>query len=90
MFQPYSAGRCDDVLKWKPSSMNSIDFKLKIVTEEGEGYFSLILLMLSFSVNKIMFFYIFQYTSEKNRLFIRRTIRTTVRHNESHKRIQRI
>lgn len=37
-FQPYLAGRCDDVLKWKPSSMNSIDFKLKIVNEEGEGY----------------------------------------------------
>ncbi|KAJ0181624.1 hypothetical protein K1T71_002346 [Dendrolimus kikuchii] len=41
IFQPskecYVAGRCDDVLKWKPSNMNSVDFKLKIVTEGGQG-----------------------------------------------------
>ncbi|CAG9121503.1 unnamed protein product [Plutella xylostella] len=35
--EPYVAGRCDDVLKWKPSDMNSVDFKLQIVTEGGEG-----------------------------------------------------
>ncbi|GLG96084.1 Probable tyrosine-protein phosphatase F54C8.4 [Gryllus bimaculatus] len=34
---PYSAGQCKEVLKWKPSSLNSVDFKLKIVTEVGEG-----------------------------------------------------
>jgi len=34
---PYHAGRDDTVLKWKPLSMNSVDFKLKIVTEGGKG-----------------------------------------------------
>ena len=28
---PYLPGRDDTVLKWKPLSMNSVDFKLKIV-----------------------------------------------------------
>ncbi|XP_068621516.1 mRNA-capping enzyme [Battus philenor] len=41
IFQPskegYVAGACEDVLKWKPSDMNSVDFRLKIVTESGEG-----------------------------------------------------
>ncbi|GBP51939.1 mRNA-capping enzyme [Eumeta japonica] len=35
--RPYKPGRCDEVLKWKPPHMNSIDFKLKIVKEEGTG-----------------------------------------------------
>lgn len=35
--EPYTAGRCDEVLKWKPLDMNSVDFRLKIVKEEGEG-----------------------------------------------------
>jgi len=34
---PYHCGRDDTVLKWKPLSMNSVDFKLKIVTEGGKG-----------------------------------------------------
>jgi len=34
---PYVCGRDDRVLKWKPLSMNSVDFKLKIVTEGGVG-----------------------------------------------------
>ncbi|PSN46300.1 mRNA-capping enzyme [Blattella germanica] len=34
---PYVAGRCRQVLKWKPLSHNSVDFKLKIVTQEGQG-----------------------------------------------------
>ncbi|KAK6023452.1 mRNA capping enzyme, catalytic domain protein [Ostertagia ostertagi] len=35
---PYTPGRCDIVLKWKPPSHNSIDFKLQIrkVVKEGE------------------------------------------------------
>ncbi|CAH0726426.1 unnamed protein product, partial [Brenthis ino] len=41
IFQPsqtgYMAGTCPDVLKWKPSDMNSIDFKLKIAKESGLG-----------------------------------------------------
>lgn len=35
--EPYIAGRCDDVLKWKPPEMNSVDFRLKIAEESGQG-----------------------------------------------------
>lgn len=38
--EPYIPGQCDDVLKWKPGHMNSVDFKLKIVNETGEGILS--------------------------------------------------
>ncbi|KAG5318222.1 MCE1 enzyme, partial [Pseudoatta argentina] len=41
IFQPakekYCSGVCIEVLKWKPLSLNSVDFKLKIVTESGMG-----------------------------------------------------
>lgn len=41
IFQPskdtYVAGQCVNVLKWKPYSHNSVDFKLKIITESGMG-----------------------------------------------------
>jgi len=35
--EPYKGGRDDEVLKWKPACMNSVDFKLKIVKEGGLG-----------------------------------------------------
>ncbi|XP_014222251.1 mRNA-capping enzyme [Trichogramma pretiosum] len=35
--EPYTGGPCSDILKWKPASLNSVDFRLKIVTETGEG-----------------------------------------------------
>lgn len=35
--EPYQAGTCNDVLKWKPLSLNSVDFRLKIVTHKAEG-----------------------------------------------------
>lgn len=35
--EPYTPGATPDVLKWKPISMNSVDFRLKIVTESGTG-----------------------------------------------------
>ncbi|KAF7991626.1 hypothetical protein HCN44_010427, partial [Aphidius gifuensis] len=35
--EPYCPGQSDKVLKWKPSSLNSVDFKLKIVRESGLG-----------------------------------------------------
>lgn len=35
--EPYKAGRCDDVLKWKPADENSVDFQLKITEESGLG-----------------------------------------------------
>lgn len=34
---PYVAGCSSEVLKWKPLSHNSVDFQLKIGTEEGHG-----------------------------------------------------
>ncbi|XP_055325862.1 mRNA-capping enzyme-like [Sitodiplosis mosellana] len=41
IFQPsleaYIPGQCNLVLKWKPLTMNSVDFKLKIGTESGAG-----------------------------------------------------
>lgn len=40
IFQPtgkYKPGRCDDILKWKPPSLNSVDFRLKITRMEREG-----------------------------------------------------
>ncbi|XP_019393282.1 PREDICTED: mRNA-capping enzyme isoform X4 [Crocodylus porosus] len=40
IFQPtgkYKPGRCDDILKWKPPSLNSVDFRLKITKIGGEG-----------------------------------------------------
>ncbi|XP_030637987.1 mRNA-capping enzyme isoform X3 [Chanos chanos] len=33
----YRPGRCDDILKWKPPSQNSVDFRLKITKVGGEG-----------------------------------------------------
>ncbi|KAI4899635.1 hypothetical protein NFI96_014635 [Prochilodus magdalenae] len=33
----YKPGRCDDILKWKPPSLNSVDFRLKISKVGGEG-----------------------------------------------------
>lgn len=35
--EPYTAGRCDEVLKWKPLELNSVDFRLKIVKQGGTG-----------------------------------------------------
>ena len=35
--EPYRAGRDDNILKWKPSSHNSVDFKLQVVKEERVG-----------------------------------------------------
>lgn len=41
IFQPakekYCTGVSREVLKWKPLSLNSVDFRLKIVTESGVG-----------------------------------------------------
>lgn len=41
IFQPvpdkYVSGRCDAILKWKPPTLNSVDFKLKIVIENKPG-----------------------------------------------------
>jgi len=35
---PYTPGASPAVLKWKPPSLNSVDFRLKIVEEERPGY----------------------------------------------------
>lgn len=41
IFQPvdeaYRGGRCDTILKWKPSTMNSVDFRLVIRIQEDMG-----------------------------------------------------
>ncbi|GBN11275.1 mRNA-capping enzyme [Araneus ventricosus] len=34
---PYTGGRCPDVLKWKPPHLNSVDFKLVITQRTGLG-----------------------------------------------------
>uniref|UniRef100_A0A0B7AGH9 mRNA guanylyltransferase n=1 Tax=Arion vulgaris TaxID=1028688 RepID=A0A0B7AGH9_9EUPU len=34
---PYVCGRCQDILKWKPPSLNSVDFKLRIQTTQQTG-----------------------------------------------------
>lgn len=33
----YRTGRNDDILKWKPSTLNSVDFRLKVAKESGQG-----------------------------------------------------
>ncbi|XP_052747194.1 mRNA-capping enzyme isoform X2 [Bicyclus anynana] len=35
--EPYTPGACEDVLKWKPGHMNSVDFKLEIVIDNRPG-----------------------------------------------------
>ena len=35
--EPYKMGRDDNILKWKPSSHNSVDFKLRVVRENRPG-----------------------------------------------------
>ena len=37
LIQTYVCGRCDEMLKWKPASMNTVDFRLKIVRVEKVG-----------------------------------------------------
>ncbi|ESO07460.1 hypothetical protein HELRODRAFT_92373 [Helobdella robusta] len=41
IYQPvnmgYKMGQCYEILKWKPASLNSVDFKLSIRTETKEG-----------------------------------------------------
>ncbi|KFW86006.1 mRNA-capping enzyme, partial [Manacus vitellinus] len=57
IFQPtgkYKPGRCDDILKWKPPSLNSVDFRLKITRIGGEGYLEETLYYL-FIPNKFFF-----------------------------------
>lgn len=37
VLDPYICGPCDKVLKWKPPSHNSIDFRLSIIEERRQG-----------------------------------------------------
>lgn len=37
LVQPYTAGQCDAVLKWKPADLNTVDFRLNIVDESKTG-----------------------------------------------------
>ena len=40
--QKYKPGRCDEILKWKPPSLNSVDFRLKITKVGGEGWVTVV------------------------------------------------
>lgn len=46
--QKYKAGKCDDILKWKPPNLNSVDFRLKITKVGGEGWVTVAREMLCF------------------------------------------
>lgn len=35
--EPYTGGRCDTIMKWKPSTMNSVDFRLLIKVNDEMG-----------------------------------------------------
>jgi mRNA-capping enzyme len=35
--EEYMTGQCDNLLKWKPHELNSVDFKLRIMERHGEG-----------------------------------------------------
>jgi mRNA-capping enzyme len=35
--EPYIAGQCSELLKWKPPSLNSVDFRLTIVKDDRPG-----------------------------------------------------
>lgn len=35
--EPYVPGTCQEVLKWKPLDMNSVDFRLRIGKKQGQG-----------------------------------------------------
>lgn len=35
--EPYTAGQSPHVLKWKPLTLNSVDFKLRLAEESGQG-----------------------------------------------------
>ena len=37
LFQPYAPGQSPEVLKWKPHTLNSVDFVLNIRTVKQEG-----------------------------------------------------
>ena len=52
--QPYKPGQSPSVLKWKPPSLNTVDFKLAIVEDDRPGYaHSLALCLLSNSLPAI-------------------------------------
>ena len=38
LVQPYISGQCDQLLKWKPSDLNSVDFRLSVVERNQPGY----------------------------------------------------
>ncbi len=51
IFQPYVYGRCQEVLKWKPPDLNSVDFKLQIVKEQRMGYVFQLDILCEYFVN---------------------------------------
>lgn len=59
--KPYTTGQSEDILKWKPPGLNSVDFRMKIEVERKEGCPIVKVANLYCSNTKV---YQFKYTKE--------------------------
>lgn len=59
IFQPYFPGRCRILLKWKPPSQNSVDFRLVITEVQATGWVWLICLVTNYEKPPVFLFLVF-------------------------------